>query len=620
MTGYNNETDALTDTNSAELASPVARIIGGSDARHIPWIVKIFYWGRNAQGVSTGTVESSTGFLVSSMWILTARHAVERPLRTVAPEDITVIAFYLVSGDPGAPLIRRVLHVDSIAYAPTVGDIIALRLHEPVMLDEYAPVSLEQTAAELLARRQSVSVFAYGTPRNFRLGTAFGTVSSVENNPFFHGSEVVFFPFDLLNGSGGTEGGDSGGPVMQRFPDVIGSDFGLVVGIQVMGTGRRAAFVLLADHRDFIEPLLMPHLTGSLSESAFLLRSSLHMLSNCSDFQERRLAKNRVAEGTGNAATDVTSCTAFESYQFFFKKTSDGDSWDSASAYNVKASAHDQVFELPLDPAQPHSYSELWDITALPVGPGGRDSKVIGAGENGKPLPGAQSNFYIRQTPTVSLPAMMQADKEIAMPGMVRVTWSNSDCPISGVIRGYTLFYMPADQIPVSWEGCERMSVPATSYKSTAVVIPVDTSKTYALLALPVVGDEVAGTNESGLPYSGAFRAGEVLLIGAPVVRYQTPGDGRVLHVESSSHGTGIIADVSFDDQNTYTWMRLGDLWGPEYTSEGDWSHISGKDSPVLVFGTPENPARAEDDGWYKLKVENAFGTVETRHVFVQIK
>jgi hypothetical protein len=80
------------------------------------------------------------------------------------------------------------------------------------------------------------------------------------------------------------------------------------------------------------------------------------------------------------------------------------------------------------------------------------------------------------------------------------------------------------------------------------------------------------------------------------------------------------MADVSFDDQNTYTWMRFGDLWGPEYTSDGDWSHTSGKDSPVLVFGTPENPARAEDDGWYKLKVENAFGTTETKHVFVQIK
>jgi len=618
MAGHDIKHKALADQNHA--ASAIADVVGGPFVRHIPWIVKIFYWGRDAEGALTGIVQSGTGFLVSSMWVLAARHAVEHLTRTLTPEDITIMTFDQASQDPRIPVFRTVPRIDAIEYSPLTGDIVALRLHEPYLLDDYAPVSLEQTAADLLARRQAVGVLGFGPPRSLRLGTAFGTVSGMREHPLFPSSQVIIFPFDLPVGSGVSEGGDSGGPVILRYPEVIGSDFGMVVGLHVLGSRRSAAFVLLADHRDFIEPLLMPNLTGSLSQSAYIIRSSLHMLNNCSDVRYRAAEQGGIeAMEAGEAATGPASCRAFDSYQFFYKKTSDGDSWDNASSLDVAPASNDQVYELQLDTSLPQSYSDLWDITALPVGPGGKDARIFGAGKNGKPLPGAQSNFYIRQTPTVSLPSILGVGEQTDMPGMVRVVWQNSDCPISGVIRGYSLFYMPADQIPLSWDGCESTSVPATSYITTTVVIPVDTSKNYALLALPVVGDEVVGTQHNGLPYSGSYRAGQVLLTGRPVVRYQWPGDGKVLHIESGSVCSGLLADVSFDDQNTYTWMRIAGEGGGDYTSEGDWSHTVGKDTAVLAFGTPDKPARAEDNGWYKLKVENAFGTTETKHVFVQI-
>jgi len=618
----NSKKDALADCKetSNNTVLPIVKVVGGPFVHHMPWIVKIFFWFRDAKGALNGDGKSGTGFLVSGMWVLAARHSVERATHSFSPEDITVIAFDQASRDPGNPVFRRALRVDAIQFSPTIGDIVALRLHEPFSLDEYAPVSLEQTAADLIARREAVSAFGFGPPHSLRLGTAFGTVSSLRDSPDFAPSQLVLFPFDEPVGSGVTEGGDSGGPVILRYPEVTGSHLGMVVGIHVMGSQSNAAFVLLADHRDFIEPLLMPELRGSLSQSAYILRSSLHMVSNCSDlrYSAGKPGSRSVVLPSGSAAA-TPSCSVSDSYQFFFKRSSDGDSWDNARATGVAVSVQDQVYELPLDTDQPHSFSDLWDITALPVGPDGKDAKTLGAGENGKPLPGAQSNFFIRQTPVVSLPAIMGVGEQTDMPGMVSVTWQNSDCPISGVVRGYTLFYMPSDQLPGSWEGCKSTSVPASSYDTTAVVIPVDTSKNYALLALPVVGEEVVGTQENGVPYSGSYTAGQVLLMGKPVVRHQWPDDGKVLHVEVGSFGSGLMADVSFDDQNLYTWMRFIDNSGDQYTDDIDWSHTSGKNSPVLVFGTPDNMARPEDSGWYKLKVENAFGTTETKHVLVQV-
>ncbi|WP_080718286.1 trypsin-like serine peptidase [Xenorhabdus bovienii] len=604
--------------NPVEKASPGMFVFRGPDAPHIPWVVKIIRQERDEHGaVCPDYVHSSTGFLVSDMWLLTARHAVEQGGRPVRPEDVSVRGFYRTQ-EPGTPVSQVMLQIDAIEFSPNGGDIAALRLTAPYRLNDYAPVNLLHSAQGMIGIR--VRLYAYADANNYRLGTAFGTVSRVYPDPQYPPTQQLLVHYDVGQGSGVSEAGDSGGPVLLGYPIDIGPrSYEMVVGLHVGGEPLQAEgdFVLLSDHRDFIEPLLMPQLIASISESNYQLVTALHLLNNCSYFE--RLARepfSREAVLSDDAGTVPTSCNAFDSYRFFYKKASEGDSWDNATAYEVTPSGQTHRYELPLDKTHPHSDRELWDITVLPVG----DGKVFGAGENGKPLPGVQSNFFVRTTPTVSLPTHLTISEQPGMPGMVKVSWKNSESPISGTIKGYTLFYMPADHVPFYWAGCEGTSVAPTSYETTSVVIPVYTSGNYALLVLPAVGDGVVGTQEDGTPYPGTYSGDQVTLIGPPVVRYQIPKGGENMHIDLNSHGYGIMANVSFDDQNDYEWVWCKDKPDGNYSSGGDWSFTSGKKSSILIFGSPEKPARSADSGWYKLKVENAFGVVETKPVFVRIE
>ncbi|MCP9267777.1 S1 family peptidase [Xenorhabdus sp. XENO-1] len=575
---------------------------------------------RDEHGVARpGYVQSSTGFLISDIYILTARHTVEQGGSLINPADLRVITFFGPQ-EPGTPDFSVVLRIDRIEFPPNGGDIAVLRLTEPYRLDDYAPLDLLSTAQDMLNRREPIRMYAYGGTHNFRLGTAFGPVSLAYRDPYYPTTWRLLVPYDERQGSGVSEPGDSGGPVLRGYPNHPTSpSFNMVVGLYVAGDPSQStgSFVLLSEHEDFIQPLLMPQLRVDLSEAENQVTTSLRLVNNCSDF-ERLAREPSSSEGvlSDDVRTTPTSCSAFHTYRFFYKKASEGDSWDNATAYEVTPSSQTHRYELPLDKTHPHSDRELWDITALPVG----DGKVFGAGENNKPLPGVQSNFFVRTTPTVTLPTHLTVSEQPGMPGMVKVSWKNSESPISGMIKGYTLFYMPADHIPFDWAGCESISVPPTSYETTSVVIPVYTSGSYALLVLPAVDDRVVGTQEDGTPYPGTYSGDQVTLIGPPVVRYQIPKGGENMHIDLNSHGYGIMADVNFDNQNDYEWVWCQDKPDGNYSSEGDWSFTSGRKSSTLIFGSPEKPARSVDSGWYKLKVENAFGVAETEPVFVKIE
>ncbi|MFF4256577.1 S1 family peptidase [Streptomyces sp. NPDC001663] len=173
---------------ASALPSAAAHAIsGGSPVSAAPWAVQVYNDGHFA----------CTGTMLTDRWVLTAYHCYNDD-----PGTMSVRVGSVRIGHGTKVAVTKIRHLDTDG----IDDVALFRLAKPVKAPHI------KLAAADPARGAVVDIYGYGSsaPRPKNLHTATARVTSVKHD------DIIGRAIWIKKVSGGTEGGDSGGPAFYK--------------------------------------------------------------------------------------------------------------------------------------------------------------------------------------------------------------------------------------------------------------------------------------------------------------------------------------------------------------------------------------------------------------------